>query len=424
MLTYPKIVAFDLDGTAWYQWLNGKKFKNLVVPHQKEDNLEYVTHNGQHSVRDKRNHQNNVILATDFPRIITELVMRDVHIAIVSRNTDKALCDRALYYFQAKDPKTKEDRSIIEYIEYDEVKNESKLNHFHRIKGWSGLPYHEMLIFDDLPLNLEVETWEGVTFKLITHKTGITWDDFMSGISEWRGNQRINVPFNSDFRLLDPHPNKMLIGYVGTDIDGAKAYAAGERRPFSKTTRPARWGYGLYVADNPQVAMFFAQWKRDKNISQLRVCKVYARDRDTFKNKLAKVWFWPNPAYMTDNVHSSKQQIASKQLELDKHLQEAFDVKKPYILFSRHNYMPPMGQQEYQLSINPNKRFNEMVIYPQIQDALMYGHVLTLTEARKIHMTGKLPKIQYEHHVKDWNIVVPPATKQDCERRGEHNFFK
>ncbi|THV03744.1 hypothetical protein K435DRAFT_791497 [Dendrothele bispora CBS 962.96] len=417
MLTYPKIVAFDLDGTVWYHWLNGKKFKNLVHPHKKEDNLEPVTHNGQHSVRDKRNHQNNVILATDFPRIITELVMRDIHIAIVSRNTNKALCDRALWYFQAKDPKTKKYRPITDYIKYDEVKDESKLRHFHRIQEWSGLPYHEMasVRFVSVP--------EGVTFKLIKHKTGITWDDFMSGISEWRRNQHINVPFNPNPRLLDPHPNKMLIGYVGTDINGAKAYAAGQRRPFSKS-RPARWGYGLYVADNPQVAMFFAQWKRSKDISQLRVCKVYARDRDIFKNELKKVWFWPNSAYMTDNMHSSDQQITSKQLELDAHLQKAFHVTKPYILFSRHNYMSSMGQPEYQLSINPKKRFNEMVIYPQIQDALMYGHVLTLTQARKLCTTGKLPKVQYEHHVKDWKIVVPSVTKQNCEKHGEHNFFK
>ncbi|KAK7440993.1 hypothetical protein VKT23_016773 [Stygiomarasmius scandens] len=427
MVPYPKLVAFDLDGTAWYHWLNGKKFKNLVHHHKKEDNLEPYNHNGHYSVRDKRNHKNSVTLAADFPRIITELVMRDILIAIVSRNTNKALCDRALWYFKARDPKTKEFRPITDFIKYDEVKDESKQHHFKRIQKWSGLPYYEMLIFDDRPLNLEVETWEGVTFKLIPHEHqhGMTWNDFIDGIAEWRRNQHLQVPFTQNPpKLIDPHPNKMLIGYVGTDIPSAKAYASGKRRPFVGKPRPARWGYGLYVSDNPQVAMFFSQWLRSKDVSKLRVCEIYARDKDVFMNDLKKIWYWPEHGYLTNNMHATDDQIGKSQLDRDAHIQKAFHVKKPYILFSRHNYMSDMGKPEYGLSINPKKRFNEMVIYPQIQDALMYGTPFSLLNAKKQWKSGKLRKIQYEHKIKAWKILVPDGTKGDCEKHGEHQFFK
>ncbi|CAA7268355.1 unnamed protein product [Cyclocybe aegerita] len=299
-MRYPKLVALDLDGTVWYHWLNDKKFKKRVT-HNIADNLEAV---GHHKVRDKKNHANFITISPDVPRIITELALRKIDIAIVSRNTSKALCDRALWYFKARDPETKQMRPITDFIKYDEVKDESKQKHFKRIKNWSGYEYHDMLIFDDQPLNLEVETWEGVTFKLVKHHNdGLTWQDYLDGLDEWRKNQYIRVAHPP--RLIDPHPNKMLIGYAGTDRETALLYAQGKRRQFTK--RPARFGYGLYASDNPQVAMFFSQWGRDSGDN--KVCEIFVRDKDVFLNELKKIWFYPKKGYLTDNQHATAEDM-------------------------------------------------------------------------------------------------------------------
>ncbi|CAL1705822.1 unnamed protein product [Somion occarium] len=413
-MRYPKLVALDLDGTVWYHWLNDKKFKTRVT-RDIADNLEPVGHD---KVRDKKNHANVITMSPDVPRIITELALRKIDIAIVSRNTSKALCDRALWYFKARNPETKQMRPITSFIKYDEVKDESKQEHFKRIKNWSGYEYHDMLIFDDQPLNLEVETWEGVTFKLVKHHNdGLTWQDYLDGLDEWRKNQYIRVA--QPPRLIDPHPNKMLIGYAGTDRETALLYVQGKRRQFTK--RPARFGYGLYASDNPQIAMFFSQWGRDNG--DKKVCEIFVRDKDVFLNELKKIWFYPKTGYLTNNQHSKAEDIAKMQIKRDEYIHKHHHVEKPYILFSRHHYMHEMGKSKYNIVINSKKRFNEMVIYPQVQDALMFGTTLSLPQARKMTRTGKLKKLQHEKKVSAWGIKVPSETKEDSTNHGENHYF-
>jgi magnesium-dependent phosphatase 1 len=49
----------------------------------------------------------------------------------------------------------------------------------------------------------------------------------------------------------NPHPNMKQIGWVGTDWATGELYKQGKRRP--KSGRPSRWGWGLYVADDPSM---------------------------------------------------------------------------------------------------------------------------------------------------------------------------
>lgn len=88
------------------------------------------------------NHANQIQLNGDIPQIVTDILKRGASLAIVSRNTSKALyvyfkiirttircliticwprCDRALYYFKAIDPESGEQKPIIEMVRYDEV---------------------------------------------------------------------------------------------------------------------------------------------------------------------------------------------------------------------------------------------------------------------------------------------------------------
>ncbi|KAL2267362.1 hypothetical protein VTJ83DRAFT_4639 [Remersonia thermophila] len=67
-----------------------------------------------------------------------------------------------------------------------EIYESSKLRHFEVIARRTGVPYSEMLFFDDERPNLEVET-VGVTMRLI--RDGLTWEELARGIEQWRGNQ-------------------------------------------------------------------------------------------------------------------------------------------------------------------------------------------------------------------------------------------
>lgn len=119
----------------------------------------------------------------DIPRIVTDILKNGASLAIVSRNTSKALSvylitsctsryltliccyrsDRALYYFKAEDPKSGEMTSIIKMVRYDEVVDgeseslcvnkimswthllEPETEHFKRIQGWSKYDYNDMV---------------------------------------------------------------------------------------------------------------------------------------------------------------------------------------------------------------------------------------------------------------------------------------
>lgn len=116
---YPKLVALDTDGTIFTGELNQKVWGKGPKASQKlTDNVEQVD---DFCLRDKSNHANQIHLNKDIPRIVTDILQNGASLAIVSRNTSKALCDRALYYFKAIDPKTGEKKSIIDMVRYDEV---------------------------------------------------------------------------------------------------------------------------------------------------------------------------------------------------------------------------------------------------------------------------------------------------------------
>ncbi|KAG5350040.1 hypothetical protein C0989_000519 [Termitomyces sp. Mn162] len=59
----------------------------------------------------------------------------------------------------------------------------SKLTHFDRIHQKTGIPYSEMLFFDDEHRNAEVEEL-GVTFCLVPQ--GVDRDIFEKGLAKWR----------------------------------------------------------------------------------------------------------------------------------------------------------------------------------------------------------------------------------------------
>ncbi|EIN11909.1 hypothetical protein PUNSTDRAFT_142120 [Punctularia strigosozonata HHB-11173 SS5] len=275
---YPKLVALDTDWTIFSGWLNSNEWgKGPNATPLIQNNILKVT---EWEVRDQSNYDLVCIMYADIPRIIQDIKKHGAKLAIVSRNTSKELCDRALWYFYAYDAHGNK-RSLIDLVDFDEIYDEDKVNHFRKIKGWTNFHYSDMVLYDDEAINNTVEMILGVTFQVSRDQRGLTWDNYQDGLAMWRRNRGIHSPW----RGLDVHlyPKRKLIGYSAMDLDTIKLLEAGGRR--QDRTEGARWGYAMYVTDNPTIAKFFSEWIKKTTFgpqASTMVCAIYARDSDIF----------------------------------------------------------------------------------------------------------------------------------------------
>ncbi|KAJ3552991.1 hypothetical protein NM688_g3854 [Phlebia brevispora] len=179
---YPKLVALDTDGTIFTGQLDQNVWgKGRNASSKLADNIKRVN---DFTLQDKANPANQVHLNKDIPQIVTDILEHGASLAIVSRNTSKALCDRALHYFKAMDPKTGKNRPIIELVRYDEVVDEPRTAHFKRIHGWSKYDYADMVLFDDDPAD-NVQQELGIV-HICSAQTGLTWETYSAGIELWQ----------------------------------------------------------------------------------------------------------------------------------------------------------------------------------------------------------------------------------------------
>ncbi|CAA7268354.1 unnamed protein product [Cyclocybe aegerita] len=187
MPTYPKLVAFEVDNVIWSPPLDDKKFGNEGwVRGDLRENFELVN---PRMLRDVKNHANQIWMSNDIPKIIHDLLLNKVPIAVVSRNPNKDLCDRALWHFKAQNADN-EWKPIIEYVVYDEVFSARKTIHFNNIYGYASgrIAYSDMLFFDtfsgdDVYRDLEVTTYLPSDFN-----NGLSWIDYNAGLDLWRTN--------------------------------------------------------------------------------------------------------------------------------------------------------------------------------------------------------------------------------------------
>ncbi|KIY49628.1 magnesium-dependent phosphatase-1 [Fistulina hepatica ATCC 64428] len=167
----PKLVAFDLDYTLWPLWID--------------------THTGPlHSDKD---HPQRVLDKYDAPvefykhvsYILYHLRDAGVIIAAASRTCAPRLARQALTLITIKpDPGTSSKTSrAIDLFDRLEIYPGSKMTHFRRLHEKTGIPYSEMLFFDDEHRNIEVERL-GVTFCLV--RNGLDKRTYESGLAEWR----------------------------------------------------------------------------------------------------------------------------------------------------------------------------------------------------------------------------------------------
>ncbi|KAJ3718191.1 magnesium-dependent phosphatase-1 [Lentinula raphanica] len=171
---FPKLVVFDLDYTLWDLWID----THVTGPlHRDKNNV--------NEVLDKYNR--SISFYEHVPQILHRLRTAGVTIAAASRTSAPTLARSALNLLLGnKEGPVK----AIEFFDQLEIYPGSKLTHFKRLHKKTGIPYSEMLFFDDEHRNKEVEEL-GVTFHLV--RDGLDDRTFERGIAEWRKRHPVEV---------------------------------------------------------------------------------------------------------------------------------------------------------------------------------------------------------------------------------------
>jgi len=399
MTDYPKVVALDTDWTIWQEYLDSASWgKGPGAQALAEDNIERVD---RQLLRDRTDHNKWIRVFDDISGIVNDILKRGAKVAIVSRNPSKSMCDRALYYFNTINPSDGKEWSIIHLVTYDEVIDQSKVQHFRRIRAWSTSDFSDLLLFDDEAYNNIVRIEVGVTFQVVRDRKGLTWEAYRQGIDAWQRAKNITIPSS-----LGPVP--MLVGFSGLPASWVELVRRGEGRVDRNT--PYRWGYALYIADTIAMAKYFTTWNDDWMAEKSKVCEVWVKDYDVWA-KMNKVWIPEHSGILPqmNNTFWSVEEAGWNQEDRDLLIADRWKVYTPYVLFSKHHWMEGMP-------IPRGERWTEMVVYTQIQRSLF--EVVQLPDDQVDQHPNPSP-FPLDRQVDTWTITVPDETRQEFRRYGE-----
>ncbi|KAF5320049.1 hypothetical protein D9611_010372 [Ephemerocybe angulata] len=184
---FPKLVAFDLDYTLWDLWIDTHVDGPL---HRNGETVNQVLDRNNQPIRFYRDVPD--ILHTIRAWRIEDREEGDnkVVIAACSRTSAPALARQCLNLLLVPPPshvsgEGVESKPVVAAKFFDEMEiyPGSKLTHFKKIHQRTGIPYEEMLFFDDERRNGEVEKL-GVTF--IHVPIGLNRKVFDDGVKHWR----------------------------------------------------------------------------------------------------------------------------------------------------------------------------------------------------------------------------------------------
>ncbi|KAJ7659405.1 magnesium-dependent phosphatase-1 [Mycena rosella] len=161
---FPKLIAFDLDYTLWDLWID----THVTGPLRRSGD----------AVVDTRG--TPVEFYPDVASILRNLREQGVLIAACSRTHAPDLARQALTLLRVSGDD--DSRPAIEFFDDLQIYPGSKLAHFRAVHAATGIPYEQMLFFDDEPRNREVERL-GVTFYLTP--TGVDNAVFDAGVQAW-----------------------------------------------------------------------------------------------------------------------------------------------------------------------------------------------------------------------------------------------
>lgn len=175
-LPLPKLFVFDLDYTLWPFWVD----THVSAPVKTRDNNSRCVDRWGESFA----------FYPAVSSILHACRIRDIPLALASRTHAPDLARdmlKALHIIPTfSDNPAADTRSIraLDYFDYIQIFPGNKTLHFTRIQQASGVPYDEMIFFDDEARNRNVQTEMGVTFCLV--RDGMTKEEVDRGVWEWR----------------------------------------------------------------------------------------------------------------------------------------------------------------------------------------------------------------------------------------------
>ncbi|POY72665.1 hypothetical protein BMF94_4494 [Rhodotorula taiwanensis] len=182
----PQMVVFDLDYTLWDAWCDTHVTPPLL---RRNDDL--------NKVYDR--HGQPLSFYRDVPEVLLNLHHSEVHVAAASRTHAPKVARQILSelllpgslrdsgrgdLLKARSSGGKETISAIQLFDSMEIYPGSKLSHFRELNKQTGIPFEQMVFFDDEARNREVAKL-GVTFVLVGPE-GVTRKLFESGLAAWR----------------------------------------------------------------------------------------------------------------------------------------------------------------------------------------------------------------------------------------------
>ncbi|XP_078190752.1 magnesium-dependent phosphatase 1 isoform X1 [Callithrix jacchus] len=137
MARLPKLAVFDLDYTLWPFWVD----THVDPPFHKSSNG---------TVRDRRGQ--DVRLYPEVPEVLKRLQSLGVPSAAASRTGEIEGANQLLELFD-----------LIRYFVHREIYPGSKVTHFERLQQKTGIPFSQMIFFDDERRNIVDVSKLGVT---------------------------------------------------------------------------------------------------------------------------------------------------------------------------------------------------------------------------------------------------------------------
>lgn len=177
-LPLPRLIVLDLDYTLWPFYSDIHISTPIrLIPNSNPPTL--ADRNGEHFA-----------LYPDAPHILRLIAsLPHTRLAVASKSPVGDLCREVLKLLRLPPPEGGSEKGPKKTIDaFDaglEIYEGTKLRHFEVIAKRTGIPFSQMLFFDDERPNLEVESL-GVTMRLI--RDGLTWEELERGIEQWRGN--------------------------------------------------------------------------------------------------------------------------------------------------------------------------------------------------------------------------------------------
>lgn len=159
----PSLFAFDLDYTLWPFWVG----THPTPPFRFSTPTTVVDH-----IDTPYGFYDSV------PRILHALRGKAILIAAASRTPSPPDARQVLSLLQI------EGDNAIDYFDHMEIYPGSKITHFKCLAEATGIPYEDMLFFDDEERNAEVDEQLGVCMVLVPDGVGPGVVD--TGVMEWR----------------------------------------------------------------------------------------------------------------------------------------------------------------------------------------------------------------------------------------------